>query len=219
MDQRGDDAEPREHELHGRIDQPGLDQHGVQESVVAEHHDPRIGAHHLAEEQRGHRDDQDRRLERHPAGAHQRIGERIADEQRHERREKADPHGVEEDPGIERLQQRREVREREAAGLERARHISAQARLQHGGQRREEAGRAQRRRRHERAQERTGVHDGLLKFASTSLGYPEAATAVVDRAIFTDAHPHPHPQPLPTRGRGAHRSCGLMRSNHHQLNS
>ena len=114
--ERDDDAERREHELHRLLDQPGLEQHRVDEAVVAEHDDPGIGAHHLAEEQRRDRDDQDRRLERDVARMHQRIGQRIADEEREERREKADPDRVEEHPRIERLQQRGEIGEREAAG-------------------------------------------------------------------------------------------------------
>jgi hypothetical protein len=158
MDEGGDHTEPGEHELQGLLDQAGLEQHRVQKSVIAKHDDPRIGAHHLAEEQRRDRDHQDRRFERNVSGMHQGIRERISDDEGEECREEADPNRIEEDPRIERLHERREVFEREAAWLERARHIGAQAVLHHGGQRGHEAERAQRGRRHQDAQERPGGH-------------------------------------------------------------
>src|SRR5262245_17607971 len=103
VDERGNDAEPGEHELQGLFDQPGLEQHRVHEAAVAEHDDPGIGAHHLAEEQRGDRDHQDGGLERNAPRMHQRVGERISDDEREERREEADPDRIEEYPRIERL--------------------------------------------------------------------------------------------------------------------
>ena len=53
MHERDDHAEGGEHQLQRLLDQAGLEQHRVDEAVVAEHDDPGIGAHHLAEEQRG----------------------------------------------------------------------------------------------------------------------------------------------------------------------
>ena len=158
MDERGDDAELGEHELHGRIDQPEPEQHRVEEAVIAEHDDPGIGAHHLAEEQRRDGDHQNCGLERDVSCVHQRVGERVADEQREERREKADPHRLEKHPRIERPQQRGEVVEREASRFQRAGHICAQAVLHHRRERGGEAERAQHGRRHEQAQERPLAH-------------------------------------------------------------
>src|SRR5262245_39795023 len=63
---------------------------------------------------------------------YQRVGNWIRDDERAGRCEKANPNRVEEDAGIERLQQRREIVEREAPGLEGTGHMGAQAVLQHG---------------------------------------------------------------------------------------
>ncbi len=69
-------------------------------------------------------------------GAHQRIGQRIAEHQAQDRGQQAQPDGVEEHPRVERMQHRGEIGEREAADIERARNMRAQAVLQdrrHGG--------------------------------------------------------------------------------------
>ena len=97
----------REHELQRRSMMPSLQQHRIDEAVVAEHHDPRIGPHHLAQEQRRYGDDQDSGLDQPIVGQHQRIGKRIAEHEADSRGEKAEPDGVEKDAGIKRLQQRR----------------------------------------------------------------------------------------------------------------
>jgi phosphatidate phosphatase PAH1 len=82
------------------------------------------------------------------------VGERISDDEREERGEKADPHRIEEHARIERLHQRREICQREAARLKRTGHVGAQAVLHHRCQRGQKAERAQHGRRHEQAQKR-----------------------------------------------------------------
>ena len=111
---------------------------------------------HLAEKQRRDDGDEDERLDRHIGGEHQCISERVAHDQGEKRREEANPDRVDEDPGVKRLEQSGEIGEREAAGIERARNISAQAVLQHRDHRDGESECAERRRRHE------GAEEGLL---------------------------------------------------------
>jgi hypothetical protein len=72
--------------------------------------------------------------------------------------EKANPDRVEEDAGIEWLQQRREVVERELTGLKRTGHIGAQAVLQHGRHGCKEAQRAECRRKDKGAQKGLRLH-------------------------------------------------------------
>ncbi len=156
--QREHHAERREHELHRLLDEPELQKHGIQEAVVTEDDDPRIRAHHLAQEQGRDDHDQDEALGNGAAGVHQRVGHRITRNQRRHRRQQTNPHRVEEHARIERLQERGEIVEREAAGIERARHVGPDAELQDGEERRGEADGAQEGRRHEDAEERTRVH-------------------------------------------------------------
>ena len=62
------------------INQAELEQNGVDEAVVAEDNDPRIGPDHLAQEKRCHRDDKDGGLDQPILGMHQRVGNRIRDQ-------------------------------------------------------------------------------------------------------------------------------------------
>ena len=68
------------------------------------------------------------------------------------------PDRVEEDAGIERLQQCNEVVEREASGLKRAGDVGAQAVLQHGSHGCKKAERTQSRRRDKDAQKGLRLH-------------------------------------------------------------
>ena len=114
----------REHQLQRPVDQPGLEQQRVHEAVVAEHDDPRIGAHHLAEEQRRDGDDQDHRLRETLRRADQRVGQGIAQISA-KKAVRKQIHTVSRITArVERLQQAGEIVERESA-LERARRSCA----------------------------------------------------------------------------------------------
>ena len=52
MHERDGDAGDGEQQLQRLVDDAELEQHRVDEAVIAEHDDPGIGAHHLAQEQR-----------------------------------------------------------------------------------------------------------------------------------------------------------------------
>ena len=82
MDKGDHHAEGGEHELDRLVDQAETAQHRIDEAVIAEHDDPGIGAHDFAEEQRRDDDDKQDRFQHRVLHAHQRVGDRIADDQR-----------------------------------------------------------------------------------------------------------------------------------------
>ena len=163
------DAECREHELHRLRDQAEFQQHRIDEAVVAQHDDPGIGAHHFAKEERRDDGDQHEGFGEPVANMHQRISQRIADDQSEHRRQKADPDGVDEDVSIKRLEQRREICKRKAARLQRAGNESADAILQHRRHRGQKAERAERRGSYEAAKERLRLHNVAGAAARSSM--------------------------------------------------
>ena len=130
MDERDGHAGHREQKLDRLRDDAKLHQHGVDEAVIAEHHDPGIGPHHLAEEQGRHGRDQDKGFDRQACRANQRIGERIAEDQAQDRRQQAQPYGVDEHPGVERAHHPGEIGERQTADIERSGDMRTHAVLQ-----------------------------------------------------------------------------------------
>ncbi|OIQ69605.1 hypothetical protein GALL_487910 [mine drainage metagenome] len=153
MDKRHDHAECGEHELDWLSNDPEIEQDRIDETVVAENDDPGIGPDHFSKKQRGDDNHEQNGFDDCVLGTNQRIGQRIADDQRRERGEKADPHRVKKHPRIKRLQQIGKIHKRKAARIERAGDIGTQAELEHGRHRGEKAESAEHRRRSEDTKE------------------------------------------------------------------
>ncbi|MNV71492.1 hypothetical protein D3C71_1645140 [compost metagenome] len=121
-----------EHQRKRRIDQAQLEQHRIDEARAAQHNDPGIGAHDFAQEERRDGHDQDEKLDVAVSHPDQRIRQGVRDEQGEDRGFHAQAQGVDKGIDVDLLTHTGEIRQRQAADVQRTGNESAQAVLQHG---------------------------------------------------------------------------------------